>query len=339
MSSVETTNLKFCLLNAENFFLMFDSPLEAVPANIKEVDWQLLSSSLYPNKPLKKCQEIATTFKEINADIIMLCEVGGFESLKNFNHLFMNNEYHPCLLEGNSDRNIDVGFLIKKNCTFYFDLQTNRHRSINYLYPHERLSIETGYVSGETKKSHKFSRDVAELKLFAKDREKPFLVILLTHLKSRLDPERIDPNGFERRRAELMTLLDIYQELQRQHPSVPVIVAGDFNGNATRLNTDREFEALYKNTKLEDVLEVFSVAQEDRTTFYNIRNGSKPDGKQIDFAFVDESLKSKLNNAYVYRYLNERGLSALPPRTLDAKFKLPSDHYPIVFELKGLLLK
>lgn len=315
---------------------MFDTAPLSISPEMKETDWQRLSSSVYPNKPLKKCFEIATALREIDADIIMLCEVGGFESLQNFNRLFMSELYHVCLLEGNSDRNIDVGFLIKKSGSFYFDLQSNKNRLINYLYPHERLSIETGYSPGEAKKSHKFSRDVAELKLFTRDREKPFLMILLTHLKSRLDPEKIDPHGFERRRAELLTLIEIYQELKAQYPQTPLIMAGDFNGNASRHSTDSEFESLYLNTKLEDVLEVLNLSSEDRATFYNVRNGAKPEGKQIDFAFIEDSLRAQLESASIYRYRTERGEIALPPRTLEAKLKLPSDHYPLVFEIKNI---
>ena len=34
------------------------------------------------------------------------------------------------------------------------------------------------------------------------------------HLKSRLDPEKIDPGGYERRAAELKTAVQIYLESQ-----------------------------------------------------------------------------------------------------------------------------
>ena len=207
----EALNLKFCFLNAENLFLMFDGvPSKLELPNLSESKWQRLSTSTYENKPLQKCLDLAKSLKEINADIVMLCEVGGFESLKNFNDLFLDETYSPALTEGNSNRNIDVGFLVRKNMDFYFDLQSNKHRSINYLYPHERDSLKTNYpinLAMPSAMSHKFSRDVAELRLFKKNIEKPFLLILLTHLKSRLDPEGIDPGGFERRQAELKTLI------------------------------------------------------------------------------------------------------------------------------------
>ncbi|WII73677.1 hypothetical protein QJS83_07290 [Bdellovibrio sp. 22V] len=321
---------------------MFDVVPGKEALDWKEAQWQRLSTSIYENKSLKKTSDIAKALKEINADVIMLCEVGGFESLKNFNQLFMDDAYSPCLIEGNSERNIDVGFLIRKNLPFYFDLQSNKHRPINYLYPHERQSLETGYpVKGKVNGSHKFSRDVAELRLFTVDKEKPFLTILLAHLKSRLDPENIDPNGFERRQAELRTLLEIYKELNTVHPDLPVIVAGDFNGNASLVNTDEEFKDIYSTTNLKDVLEVMNLPQAERATFYQVRNGSRADGRQIDFVFLSPSLHShiKPGSAYVHRYKDEFGMPHDIPRNMDAKLSLPSDHYPVVFEIENLKLK
>jgi endonuclease/exonuclease/phosphatase family metal-dependent hydrolase len=341
MTWTETLNLKFCFINAENLFLMFDELPSAEDLKLDEPKWQRLSTSVYENKALNKCHEWAKALKEINADIIMMCEVGGAESLKNFNELFMGGAYSPILSEGNSNRNIDVGFLVRKNMPFYFDLQSNRHRPINYLYPHERESLKTNYPVSSVKApaiSHKFSRDVAELRLFKKDVEKPFLGILLTHLKSRLDPEGIDPGGFERRQAELATLLEIYKEFSEKHPETPAMVVGDFNGNASMNNTDEEFKPLYEKTELKDVLELSGARAENRATFYQVRSSSRTEGRQIDFCFLSPNLASLLkeHSAMVYRYKDDFGLNVGVPMTLDAKLRLPSDHYPIVFEIENL---
>lgn len=341
MSWTETLNLKFCFLNAENLFLLFDEAPAPEIVNSDEAKWQALSTSVYENKSLKKCQELARSLKDINADVVMLCEVGGFESLKNFNELFLNSAYSPVLTEGNSDRNIDVGFLIRKNLPFYFDLQSNKHRLINYLYPHERKSVENGFSLSNPKNpgtSHKFSRDVAELRLFKSDVEKPFLNILLTHLKSRLDPDGIDPGGFERRQAELRTLLEIYSEMSQKYPQVPILVAGDFNGNASSFNTDVEFKPLYEQTALKDVLDLGGLPPEKRSTYYQVRPTVRTEGRQIDFCFLSPALVPLLKpkSALIYRYKDEFGLDLGVPMTMEAKLKLPSDHYPIVFELSAL---
>lgn len=336
MQRTDSINLKICLINAENLFLLFDSELPAGYQDLSEAQWQQLSNSVYENKPLRKCKELARSLQELDPDIILVCEVGGEESLKNFNHYFMNQAYLAALIEGNSDRNIDVGFLIKKNLPFFFDIHTNKNRPINYLYPHERTSLQNGYPvkGGKITSSHKFSRDCAELHLFTKNQEEPFFIILLTHLKSRLDPERIDPQGFERRQAELLAALEIFSELKAKHSEIPIMLAGDFNGNAAKLNTDNEFLPLYQQTELEDVLEISQVATQDRATFYQVRSGTRTDGKQIDFCFIEKRFSRLLSGkTFVHRYKNALNLAYDIPTTLDEKLMLPSDHYPIFCEL------
>lgn len=332
MSWARNIPLKCCLLNAENLFLLFDQKPQRNLQQYDETQWQKLSTSIYENKPLKKCFDLQKTLNDIDADIILLCEVGGPESLNNFNEYFLEKKYSPAIIEGNSDRNIDVGFLIKKDLNFYYDLLSNKHRPINYLYPHERQSADAGYPAKLT--SHKLSRDCIELRLFERDREKPFLIFLLTHLKSRLDPERIDPGGQERRAAELKTVVEIYQELANKYPQVPISLCGDLNGDASRSSPDQEFKPIYELTDLEDVLEHTQVKRELRSTFYQIRNGGRSEGKQIDYAFINPELKKYLKpqGSYVYRYKDEFGFNIDAPTSLDAKLQLPSDHYPLVFE-------
>ncbi len=326
-------NLKVSLLNAENLFLFFDSPPSKDQLKMDEAQWQKLSSSVYENKSLEKLNALAKTFQDINADIFMLCEVGGPESLKNFNELFLESKYSVALMEGNSDRSIDVGFLIRKDLPFYFDLSSNKNRSINFVYPHER--------GQNPLPNHKFSRDVAELKCFTKNADQPFLIVLLTHLKSRRDPEKKDPNGFERRKAELKTLLEIEQETEKKFPQIPLVMAGDFNGNASLANPDEEFKIIYSDTQLKDILELHQVPAPERATYYQVKTLGKTDGKQIDFCFLNPTAAQLLkpNSSSVYRYKDEYGFKIDIPQNIDAKLQLPSDHYPLVFELDGLSLE
>ena len=328
--------LKFGLFNVENLFLLFDQEIPPHYHKLNEAQWQKLSNSVYELKSLAKCQQIAKIINENSPDIMMLCEVGGIESLNNFNKLFLENLYHVAILEGNSDRNIDVGFLIKKDVDFYFDIASNRLRPLHYLYPHEATSKKTGYpIKGQ---SQFFSRDCVELRLFVKTKDEPFLIILLTHLKSRLDPERIDPGGIDRRSAELRTCLGIYKELKTQFANTPIIFSGDMNGFAGKPNTDHEFTPIYNETDLEDVLELADITIDKRSTFYQIKNGNKAEGKQIDYCFVSSNLSKKLvkTTVQVYRYKDEFGFVFDQPKSLDEKFKLASDHYPLFFSLENI---
>lgn len=339
-----TLDLKCLLWNVENLFLLSDQRLTPDHLKLDPIQWNKLSTSIYENKPLDKAKEIAKIILEEKSDLVLLCEVGGLESLQNFNRLFLNDQYSPVLVEGNSDRNIDIGFLVKRGLPFYYDLISNKNRPINYLYPHERQSLETGYpVKGvKSQTSHKFSRDAVELHLFQNDREKPFLILVLTHLKSRLDPEGKDPNGLERRTAELKTLMSIYDELnQKFQGQVPIALAGDFNGNASRVETDTEFHPLYEKRGLADVCDLAQLPQEKAATYYQISRNSKTEARQIDYCFLSPTLQPHLDktSVQVLRFKGKLGMPLDPPTTLEAKMTLPSDHYPISFTFKKLPLQ
>ena len=91
--------MKLCLFNVENFFLLGGPNGDGF------------------KKPSDKIEWIARTIREINADVTMLCEVGGLESLDLFNTKYLNSEYISALLKGNSNRGIEMGYLVKKDFT------------------------------------------------------------------------------------------------------------------------------------------------------------------------------------------------------------------------------
>ncbi|HPI40490.1 MAG TPA: hypothetical protein PLJ21_06775 [Pseudobdellovibrionaceae bacterium] len=332
MNRSENINLKFCLFNVENLFLLFDEPPSDSVLKLDEIQWQKLSTALSDNKPLKKLHALAKVILDIHADIYMFCEVGGAESLNHFNRLFLNSEFSTCLIEGNSDRNIDVGFLIRKGLPFYFDLQTNKNHRLEVP---EKLARNNAVTQ-------LFSRDVTELRLFEKCTENPFLLCLLTHLKSTRDPHNIDPNGSLKRTAEVKGLVEIYQDLKLKNPKTPILVCGDFNGNASLQKTDPEFKIIYEVLDLKDILELAQVEKEARSTFYQVSNISltRTEGKQIDFCFLNTEAQKHLQipSVQVYRYKDEFGSPLPPPKTLAEKQGHPSDHYPVIFKLENLSL-
>lgn len=326
--------IKFFSLNCENLFLMSDEPLSASDLLLDEESWQKKSTSIIANKPLAKTKWLRDIILQESPDICLLSEVGGLESLQTFNRLFLNDLYTPMLIEGNSDRHIDVGYLVRKGLPFYFDILTNKNRSINFNYPRE---IELASKSGRRLQSHKFSRDVAELICFKQSPDRPFFISLLTHLKSRLDPEGLDPNGFLRRRAELEACVSLYLEINKKHSGlVPVLLAGDFNGNASAWNTEREFTALYDQTDLQDICALAQIAPPQNFTFYQASRGAITEGKQIDFCFASPSLQKLIDrkSIQVYRYKDLQGNSLSPPQHFEDKLLLPSDHYPLTFEIE-----
>lgn len=321
-------------LNAENLFIYLDH----LPKDKKNFDvrllseqaWQELSSASVSNKPLSKTVGLAEAILDIQPDILALNEVGGKESLKNFNELFLGDRYIVHLQEGNSSRGIDVGYLIRKDWPYRFELITHKDRPLNFLYPHEQRMKRRP-------KSHLFSRDCAELRVFDKDSSTPDLICFLVHLKSKLDPEGIDPFGTQRREAELKSLVEIYKESKEQFPNAERVVFGDFNGIARKDKTDSEFLKLYEETDLLNSLEEVGLEGEWSTTQVQFDRSGRRYLLQFDYIFVSPGLVPRIDkdHTYVYRYKSDLGVHSALPTNFDEKMLCPSDHYPVVMTLKS----
>lgn len=165
------TTLSVASFNAENFFLLLDRPygreeLEAIDEPI----YRSMAASLYnPNKSRAKIAEIADTILEHDFDLVGLCEVGGLETLENFNRLYLGGRYECRLHEENSGRGIFVGALLKKG-----------------RFPALRAANAPG----------SFSRNLLRLEL---GEEGGGLEVFVLHLKS----QRGEDFGLERRVEEM----------------------------------------------------------------------------------------------------------------------------------------
>jgi hypothetical protein len=334
--------LRVAQINAENLFLFFNQELPPQWNQLSEKEWQKLSQASVPNKSLKKTLWLAQSLLAIDADFLMVNEVGGEESLRNFAQYFLEDRYRAHVIEGNSDRGIDIGYLVKKDLAATVELLTHKSRPINFIYPHEKVSNAYHEKTSPEKiiETHYFSRDCAELRVFVAGAKTPSLIFLLVHLKSKLDPDGIDPQGRERRAAELKTLVEIYQEVRSEFgANVPVIVGGDFNGSMHREKGEKEFLPIYEATDLENVFYLLERdIQASMTQIQFARNGQAL-LLQIDYLLVNPILKKELiaEETYVFRYLSDLGVKMGVPQTLDQRLVLPSDHYPIVATFNDFL--
>jgi hypothetical protein len=337
MSAFRPNTFKVVQLNAENLFLFLDDLTLRDWRSLAEKDWQRLSQATVANKSLIKTLWLADSLLHMDPDIICLNEVGGLESLTNFNFLFLGDRYAPHLLEGNSDRGIDIGYLVKRDFPLRAELRTHKNRPLGFLYPHEQQTNLFNQGTTEKQvKSHYFSRDCAELRLFGPDPVRPELVLLLVHLKSKLDPDNVDPQGKERRRAELNTLVTIYNEVRAEFsPAVPVMIVGDFNGSARKSFRSEEFTQL-NTTDLESVIEIVGVSDEDAATQVQFNRGGGIQYLQSDFIFISPDLKPHLvsEGVSVYRYHSDLKVALPLPKTLEQRTYMPSDHYPVIATFK-----
>ncbi|CAN5466627.1 hypothetical protein BH10BDE1_BH10BDE1_25380 [soil metagenome] len=343
MGLFENRGWRFVSFNTENFFVYLDEAPAKDPRLMTEIEWSRLSRSTADNKQLSKIRDIARSIEDLDPDVLMLSEVGGRESLANFSRYFLGDRYATHLIEGNSDRGIDLGFLVKRSLPLTYDLISHKSRKLDFLYPHEKMSKETGYThlrSGRVT-GHRFSRDVVELRCYADppaengEIAKPEFILMLVHLKSPLDKDRIDPGGRDRRKAELEMLVTIYREVSTELPDVPIFISGDFNGTIFGPFGEAEFEAM-RASDLKCCLELADIPQDERFTWMYLNNRRPGMSRQLDYILVPERLRSRvdLEQTWVYRFRDENGKYRMIPRNQNEKRTLPSDHYPVVLTLK-----
>lgn len=331
MGSSRDDCLRLLQFNAENLFIFLDQHDGSPIDNLTEGEWQSRSSAPTPNKSLKKTWAIAEIIRENNPHFVLLNEVGGLESLKNFNHYFLKDQYKPYLIEGNSDRGIDVGYLVRSDLPLKYLLLTHKNRPLVFSSPRNMEKLPRPY--------HYFARDVAELRVFKENQNSPSLVIFLAHLKSKLDPEGIDPGGKMRREAEVQTFSQIYKEVQEElEGRVPIVLAGDFNGQARRGTGEVEFEFLFKNTNLIDIFDAIHTPATERFTQIQFPESGTPVPLQLDYIFVSPDLVPRVKKeSKVFRFKGDLGMDLPPPKSVEQRYSLPSDHYPVLLCLENFL--
>lgn len=307
--------MKVMVLNAQDLFLFMDKhDHSALPVTeLTEIKWQLMSSSLFSNKSKEKSLMLARTILDANPDIVMVTEVGGPESLANFAKYLLNDEYLSMSMPSNSDRGIDLGYLIKKDIAHEIDIHTH----IDYPLPLP---------------AKRFSRDVLRLDL--KQNGDIKMILLLVHIKSKLNMGGKDFEGRSRRVLEVKGLIDIYKSLE--HLNIPILIGGDFNGHAGERDTEEEFKQIYETTDLKDIAYLANIPDEDRFSYIYFNRGGNRFVQQIDYLFISEKFAHLIDptECYFPRYKTLEGNPLPVPKRMEQKNILPSDHYPFLATLR-----
>jgi len=289
-----------------------DKYKDEIVHELTEPKWQMLSTSLLPNKNLKKLLALKETYKAHDPDILLLIEVGGSESLNNFNKYFLDDAYEVFTSASNSDRGIDLGFMVKKEIASFFEF--------------------SAYVDNLLSNQKKFSRGVFELKL--KKEEEIKMIFLLTHLKSKLNLKKLDFEGRGQRQAETMELAKIYQSLKMKYPNAPVFICGDLNGIYQKEAQEEEYLPL-SNLNLIDALEFKKAPIEERVSYIYFDKGGNKRPMQLDYVLASTQDFTRLlpQSTEIINFEFEKKYY-LTPNSLPQKEKLPSDHYPYFFQVK-----
>lgn len=304
-------NLQVCTFNLENFFIK-----EA----LTNCDLSLVEEDFFRSH--EDLLTLANVFSDINADIYGLCEIGERESIEFFNDNYLDNQYDIFHLKGNSQRGIEIAFLVRKNLPFQSKIKGFSHRSFDNPYTEEK----THYIrkSGGSL-NFKLSRNLLLLELFTDDQLKAQLY--LCHLKSARDEYGIDFRSQKRRESELKLSLKIIEENKKK--TAPIIFMGDFNGNASRQKTDQEFQSLYQSSiGFKDILEDENLPLEYRATYF-VFNKKKRFPIQLDYIFISKELHNQKLDSAIYRFKNQLGRPKPFPKNKTQVQSNPSDHYPL----------
>ncbi len=310
--------LKICELNTENLFISLEHYEGGGFENLSESQWRKLALPQLrrKQKPINKIWGLVDAIEDIKPDILMLIEVGGKESLDHFNHYFLKNAYTAYFIETNSNRSIDLAFLIKKDLRWSAQAMSNRETPVKIdSYKNVDPTI-------------RFSRDVAELHLFEGSELK--LILLLTHLKSKISTDK-DFQGRDMRRAEAAALSSLYLKLCQRYPEVPVVVGGDFNSDLK----SPELELLAK-TDLTDFHDLLGSPLEARFSQMHFDYKGVPQPQVLDYLLISPHLKKRVvtEKSLTYRYKSFYNTPHPLPTTVSQRYHMPSDHFPLVLTIE-----
>lgn len=267
----------------------------------------------------------ARVIREEGLDVVVLEEVENIAALEQFNQEHLGGQYRAFLIEGNDERGIDIAFLVKKDLPFEVEQRSRKGET-----------WQDPALGGRTVPL--FSRDLTSLVLRAPGRAQPLAVLFGTHMKSKRDRPG-DPESGIQRAAQAKRTAEILAETREEFgPGVPLLVAGDFNGD---LMHGPELRPLFELAGLVDGFDAApeKTAPQDRVSHtYHPRDGAAQ-AHQMDGVLIDKAWSKLVQRTRAYRYKDEQGREKPVPHTYAERSLNPSDHFPVILDLDfaGLL--
>lgn len=256
---------------------------------------------------------------ENDLDVVTLAEVENIAALRDFNERYLDGRYDVRLIEGNDERGIDVAFLVKKDLPFLVEQRS--HKDEAWIDP----------VLGGGPRAL-FSRDLTALVVRAPGKATPLFVMFGTHYKSKRDRDG-DPESGILRAAQVERSAEIIARYRAEFGAdVPVMLAGDFNGEVGK---DEAFRPLFEAAGLVDSFDASPnpPSEKDRITHTFHPKGGATHYGQMDAVLVSKSLRGAVRKAEAYRYKNDDGSVRPIPATYEARSLNPSDHFPVIVTL------
>lgn len=296
-------HLKVLIWNLQDLFIFLDKHRDEDIRTVKEPQWQLLSSSLKSNKEHSKTKDIAALIEALDFDICLLTEIGGKESLDNFNQFFLQSKYVVVHYPSNSDRGIDLGALVK--------------RELEPLIKHKFYNHKN------------FARGALQLELHL-DQNNSFR-FFLTHLKSKLSKAQ-DFEGRSQRALEVQKLCKIYAK-EKQKNDIPTFVCGDFNGVINGEDTEVELGHFESSQGLIDIFEHLKRDVFERGTYAYFDRQRNLNLMQLDYAVCEQRWSNLILESSAVIDFEGNHRSSIEVSRAQRQLA-PSDHYPIRLDLK-----
>lgn len=299
------TQLKVMAYNVENLFMHLGKFERMSDEEFKRItDAEV--------KPVEELEGVAKAITESDPDMIVLEEVEGLAAIQRFSEDYLGNTYEAMSVDGNDERGIQIGFLVKRDLPLNITLESHKDA--------------TWEENGQTKKL--FSRDAPALVVRRKTDSSdamPVLVFIGVHGKSQRD------RGNDKRSVQLRTaqyeevgrIIDGYQATYGK--DVPLMVGGDFNID---VRTEDDVKAV--RARLLDPFDIKGIKGEARMTHTFHPRGGSTSSHQLDAVFVSPSLKQSVEQVVVYRYKDENGNQKPLPNSFEERSQNPSDHFPVM---------
>lgn len=177
-------------------------------------------------KPPAQVRALVRMIRLVDADVLMLQEVGSQASLDALNERLEVAYPHATLLPGHSNRSIHLGVLSRqpvKLTSLSGDALTNADGA--HLRHHASAEdAEQGILSDV-----RVQRDVLLCEVQAEAAPDGVLALVGVHLKSRTNPPWQVLASDEVRAAESRRIAEVVGVYRAQHPSRALILLGDFN--------------------------------------------------------------------------------------------------------------
>lgn len=214
-------------------------------------------------------QMAARVIKDVNADILAVIEAEDRIALCHFNDQLLkpiNAEYDKIMLiDGNDERGIDVGILMKSNC---------------------QIESIVSHVDDSNNGSHIFSRDCPEYLVECNGNK---VLLMINHLKSKGYGSQADSDA--KRKLQAKRIKEIY-DMRISQGIDHIAIVGDFNDTP-----DRDPLSPLLGSSLKDIFDHPKFQSDGRPGTYG--NGAK--SNKIDYILLSPALYQKVTLGGVWR--------------------------------------